>query len=78
MMLDVLPTTLEINHAISHVRRWMKPSRRSTELRGELEDPNAFSSLPFNHIIFTGSPGVGRMVMRQAAQHSSTPDRRGR
>ncbi|MGA0609317.1 coniferyl aldehyde dehydrogenase [Caldimonas sp. KR1-144] len=144
MMLDVLPTTLEIDHAISHVRRWMKPSRRSTELLflsnslsvhyqpkgvvgviatwnfpvylslgplaaalaagnrvmikmpevtpatngvlkgllgevfpedrvaligGELEDPNAFSSLPFNHIVFTGSPQVGRIVMRQAAQH---------
>ncbi|MNO83891.1 Coniferyl aldehyde dehydrogenase [compost metagenome] len=34
---------------------------------GELEDPNVFSSLPFDHIIFTGSPGVGRIVMRTAA-----------
>src|SRR5262245_65033794 len=31
-MLDVLPSTLEINHAIRHVSRWMKPSRRATEL----------------------------------------------
>src|SRR5207344_2376564 len=31
-MLDILGTTLEINHAISHLGRWMKPSRRSTEL----------------------------------------------
>jgi len=143
-MLDVLPTTLEINHAISHLGRWMKPSRRATELLfltnslrvhyqpkgvvgviatwnfpvylslgplaaalaagnrvmikmpevtpatnavlkrmlaeafdetqvalvgSELEDPNVFSSLPFNHIVFTGSPAVGRIVMRQAAQH---------
>ena len=144
MMLDLLPTTLEINHAISHVERWMKPSRRSTEwlfasnslhvhyqpkgvvgviatwnfpvylsmgplaaalaagnrvmikmpdvtpatnavlkqllgevfddaqvalIGDELQDPNVFSSLPFNHIIFTGSPAVGRIVMRQAAQN---------
>ncbi|MDN3919709.1 coniferyl aldehyde dehydrogenase [Roseateles violae] len=144
MMLDVLPTTLAINHAIAHLRRWMRPSRRATELLflsnrlrvhyqpkgvvgviatwnfpvylslgplaaalaagnrvmlkmpeqtpatnavlkrllaevfderqvaligGELEDPNVFSSLPFNHIVFTGSPAVGRIVMRQAAQH---------
>ena len=34
---------------------------------GELEDPGFFSSLPFDHIIFTGSPGVGRLVMRAAA-----------
>ncbi|MCP1644877.1 coniferyl-aldehyde dehydrogenase [Pseudomonas citronellolis] len=34
---------------------------------GELEDPNVFSSLPFDHLVFTGSPGVGRIVMRTAA-----------
>ena len=31
-MLDMLGSMLELNHAISHVRRWMKRSRRSTEL----------------------------------------------
>jgi coniferyl-aldehyde dehydrogenase len=31
-MLDILGSTLEINHAISHVGGWMKPSRRSAEL----------------------------------------------
>lgn len=31
-MLEVLPTTLEIRHAISHVRRWMRASRRWPEL----------------------------------------------
>ena len=143
-MLDILPSTLEINHAISHLKRWMRPSRRSTELlfrtnslrvvyqpkgvvavivawnfpvylalgplagglaagnRGmikmsevtpatnavvrrmlgeafdedhvavvgeELADPNAFTSLPFDHIVFTGSPAVGRIVMRTAAEN---------
>ena len=141
-MLDVLPTTLEINHAIRHVARWMRARRRSVELLfasnslqvtyqpkgvvgviatwnfpvylsmgplvaalaagnrvmvkmpdnlpatgaalkqmlgeafaedhvalvgGELEDPAAFTALPFDHIVFTGSPTVGRIVMRQAA-----------
>lgn len=141
-MLDILGTTLEINHALSHLRRWMRPSRRSTELlfasnslrvhyqpKGvvgvitpwnfplylslgplamalaagnrvmikmpestprtnaamqemlaaafdesqvaligeELADPNEFTSLPFDHIVFTGSPAVGRVVMRTAA-----------
>ncbi|EHP44483.1 Coniferyl aldehyde dehydrogenase(CALDH), partial [Cupriavidus basilensis OR16] len=143
-MLEVLPTTLEINHAISHIRRWMRASRRWPELLfasnslrvtyqpkgvvgviatwnfpvylslgplvaalaagnrvmikmpettpatnatlkamlgevfaqdhvaligGELQDPGAFTALPFNHIVFTGSPAVGRIVMAQAARN---------
>ena len=35
----------------------------------ELLDPNVFTSLPFDHIVFTGSPAVGRIVMRTAAQN---------
>lgn len=143
-MLDVLTAILGIKHARSHLGRWMKPSRRSTELlflsnslqvtyqpKGvvgiivpwnfpiylamaplaaalaagnrvmlkmpeitpatnaviarllrevfeedqvalvgeELDDPNVFTSLPFNHIIFTGSSEVGKMVMRTAAEN---------
>jgi coniferyl-aldehyde dehydrogenase len=143
-MLDLLGSVLEANHALSHLRRWMKPSRRATELlflgnsvkvsyqpKGvvgvivpwnfpiylamgplvtalaagnrvmlkmseitpatnavfkrllaevfdedlvavvgeELADPNVFTSLPFDHIVFTGSPAVGRIVMRTAAQN---------
>jgi coniferyl-aldehyde dehydrogenase len=144
LMLDVLPSVLGIDHALGHLKRWMRPSRRATELLflsnslrvhyqpkgvvgviatwnfpvylsigplaaalaagnrvmlkmpevtpatnavvkrmlaqvfgedlvavvgGELEDPNAFTSLPFDHIVFTGSPAVGRIVMKQAAQN---------
>jgi coniferyl-aldehyde dehydrogenase len=29
-MLDLLGSTLEANHAIAHLKRWMKPSRRAT------------------------------------------------
>ncbi|HEY2256093.1 MAG TPA: coniferyl aldehyde dehydrogenase [Variovorax sp.] len=143
-MLDLLGSMLEANHAISHLRRWMRPSRRSTELlflsnrvqvryqpKGvvgvivpwnfpvylalgpliaalaagnrvmikmpevtpatnavlkallgevfaedlvalvgeELADPNVFTSRPFNHIVFTGSPAVGKIVMRSAAEN---------
>ncbi|WHZ09877.1 MAG: coniferyl aldehyde dehydrogenase [Burkholderiaceae bacterium] len=142
--LDLIPTTLAINHALSHLARWMKPARRSTELLfltnrlrvhyqpkgvvgvvatwnfpvylslgplvaalaagnrvmikmpdvtpatntvlrqllaevfdetevalvgGELLDPSAFTALAFDHIVFTGSPTIGRAVMRQAAEH---------
>ena len=143
-MLDLLGSTLEANHAIAHLKRWMKPSRRATELlflsnslsvtyqpKGvvgiivpwnfpvylavgpliaalaagnrvmikmseitpatnavlarmlgeifqeeevavvgeELVDPNVFTALPFNHIVFTGSPAVGKIVMRTAAEN---------
>jgi len=143
-MLDILGSTLEINHALRHLARWMKPRRRATELlfltnrlrvtyqpKGvvgvivpwnfpiylalgplaaalaagnrvmvkmpeatpatnaclrrllaeafaedqvavvgeELLDPGAFTALPFDHIVFTGSPAVGRIVMRTAAEH---------
>ena len=39
---------------------------------GEVEAAQAFSSLPFNHIVFTGSPAVGVHVMR-AASANLTP-----
>ena len=146
-ILDLLSSMLDVDHAIAHVRRWMKPSRRSTELlffsnslrvtyqpKGvvgvivpwnfpiylalgpliaalaagnrvmikmpeitpatnavlvrmlgeifgedevavvgeELDDPNVFTSQPFDHIVFTGSPAVGKIVMRTAAE-SLTP-----
>jgi coniferyl-aldehyde dehydrogenase len=146
-MLDLLGSTLEANHAIAHLKGWMKPSRRTTELlflsnslsvtyqpKGvvgiivpwnfpvylavgplvaalaagnrvmikmseitpvtnaalarmlsevfqeeevavvgeELADPNVFTALPFDHIIFTGSPAVGKIVMRTASE-SLTP-----
>ena len=143
-MLDVLSSTLEINHALSHLSRWMRPRRRRPELlfatnslrvtyqpKGvvgvivpwnfpvylalgpltaalaagnrvmikmaevtpatnavlrrmlaevfaedqvavvgeELVNPNDFTALPFDHIVFTGSPAVGRVVMRTAADN---------
>ena len=143
-MLDLLGSMLEANHAIAHLKRWMKPSRRATELlfltnslsvtyqpKGvvgvivpwnfpiylavgpliaalaagnrvmikmseitpatnavltrllgeifqedevavtgeELIDPNVFTSLPFDHIVFTGSPNVGKVVMRTASEN---------
>ncbi|MDP3519719.1 MAG: coniferyl aldehyde dehydrogenase [Hydrogenophaga sp.] len=143
-MLDILPSILEIDHAVSHVGRWMRRSWRRPELllasnslqvtyqpKGvvgiivpwnfpiylcfgplaaalaagnrvmlklsevlphtravigrmlgeifpldqvavfgeELTDPTAFTALPFDHIIFTGSPAVGKAVMAAAAQN---------
>lgn len=143
-MADVMGPVLEINHALRHLGRWMKPSRRSPELLflgnatrvvyqpkgvvgiiapwnfpvylalgplvaalaagnramikmseftprtteavatlladcfdadevavfgGDVAVGRAFSHLPFDHLVFTGSPAVGREVMRAAAEH---------
>lgn len=143
-LLDLLGSVLEADHAIHHLRRWMRPSKRRTELlflsnrlsvqyqpKGvvgvivpwnfpvylalgpliaalaagnrvmiklpeitpntnamlrrmlaevfnedevavfgeEITDPARFTSLPFNHIVFTGSPAIGKVVMRAAAEN---------
>jgi coniferyl-aldehyde dehydrogenase len=36
---------------------------------GAVEAAQAFNALPFNHLVFTGSPRVGREVMRAAADN---------
>lgn len=143
-LLDLLGPVLEIEHAIRHLRRWMRPSKRHTELLflsnrlrvqyqpkgvvgvivpwnfpvylaigpliaalaagnrvmiklseitpatnailkrmleevfnetevavfgSEIKDPAAFTALAFDHIVFTGSPAIGHVVMRAAADH---------
>jgi coniferyl-aldehyde dehydrogenase len=143
-MIEVLGCILDARHAISHLGRWARPSRRSTELLfmsnglrvvyqpkgvvgivvpwnfplylaigpliaalaagnramiklpeitprtnavmarmlgeifaedevavigGELDNPGLFSALPFDHLVFTGSPTIGRVVMRAAAKN---------
>jgi coniferyl-aldehyde dehydrogenase len=143
-LVEVLGPILEINHALHALRKWMKPSRRRTELLfltnrarvvyqpkgvvgvitpwnfplylslgplvaalaagnrvmikmselsprttellaqmlaegfaedevavfgGEVAEAQAFSRLPFNHLVFTGSPAVGHHIMRAAAEN---------
>lgn len=143
-LVDVMGPILEARHILSHLRRWARPRRRSTELlfatnrawvelqpkgvvgiigtwnfplyltvgplaaalgagnraiiktsefaprtaellrsmlaecfsedevavcTGGVEAAQAFNALPFDHIIFTGSPRVGREVMRAASQN---------
>jgi coniferyl-aldehyde dehydrogenase len=144
MLIDLLPSLLHIDHLLRHLRRWMRPSRRSTELlfatnraavqyqpkgvvgivvpwnfpfylalgplatalaagnrcliktseyapassralralladalsadeacvvEGDAECAKRFCALPFDHLVFTGSPAVGRQVMRAAAEN---------
>ena len=38
-------------------------------MNGDAEVARAFSALPFDHLLFTGSTAVGRAVMRAAAEN---------
>ncbi len=38
-------------------------------VQGDMEVGKAFSALPFDHLVFTGSTGVGRHVMRAASEN---------
>lgn len=38
-------------------------------MEGDVDVANGFSQLPFDHLLFTGSTSVGRIVMRNAAEH---------
>ncbi|WP_458627846.1 aldehyde dehydrogenase family protein [Winogradskyella sp. PC D3.3] len=38
-------------------------------LQGEVEVSTELLKLPFNHIFFTGSPNVGKVVMKAASEH---------
>lgn len=144
MTVDILPSVLHIRHLLGGLRRWMKPSRRRTELlflgnrayvmaqpkgvvgivvpwnfpiylalgplatalaagnrcmiktsefaprtsralrqllascfdedevavvEGDADVARRFTALPFDHLVFTGSPEVGRHVMRAAADN---------
>ena len=40
-----------------------------TLIEGEVETSTQLLQLPFNHIFFTGSPNVGKIVMSAAAKH---------
>jgi coniferyl-aldehyde dehydrogenase len=45
------------------------PSEYVAVITGDSEVSSVFSSLPFDHLIFTGSGRVGRLVMKAAAQN---------
>ncbi|MFN0303175.1 MAG: coniferyl aldehyde dehydrogenase [Burkholderiales bacterium] len=48
------------------------PEEEVAVFGGDLQMAEAFSAIPFNHLVFTGSPRVGRQVMR-AASANLTP-----
>ncbi|WP_178986002.1 aldehyde dehydrogenase family protein [Winogradskyella helgolandensis] len=45
------------------------PEDEVTVLQGEVDVSTQLLKLPFNHIFFTGSPQVGKIVMKAASEH---------
>ena len=65
--------------ATPHSSRLMKkmigeifPENEVTVVEGAVQTSSDLLDLPFNHIFFTGSPGVGKIVMAAAAKHLAT------
>jgi len=62
-------------HSNAVIRRMLEsifPNEEVAMFEGEANVAQALLNKPFNHIFFTGSPAVGKMVMRAAAQHLSS------
>ena len=48
------------------------PENEVVLIEGEAEVAQELLQLPFNHIFFTGSPGIGKLVMQAAAKNLSS------
>lgn len=69
VMIKMPEATANTNTALRRMLKEVFPEDEVAVVGGELSDPNLFTSLPFDHIVFTGSPAVGRVVMRTAAEN---------
>jgi coniferyl-aldehyde dehydrogenase len=65
-MTEVVPRTAELLRSAVAAR--FDPAEVLL-ITGGVEVSKAFSALPFDHLFFTGSPNVGRLVQRAAAEH---------
>jgi len=65
-MSEFTPRTAEV---LTEMLREGFPENHVAVITGEADVASAFSGLPFDHLLFTGSSRVGRQVMRAAAQH---------
>ncbi len=63
---ELTPRTSELLGEL--VARYFDPNELSVVL-GDAQVGQAFSALPFDHLVFTGSTRVGKHVMRAAAQN---------
>jgi len=68
-MIKLSEFTPETNKVIAAMLSEIFDKNHVVCIEGEAEVAATFSSLPFDHLLFTGSTTVGRHVMRSAAQN---------
>ncbi len=61
---EITPATAEL---MAHLLGEIFQNDQVAVVTGDMEVGKAFAALPFDHLLFTGSTGVGRSVMRAAS-----------
>ncbi|MHA7942188.1 aldehyde dehydrogenase family protein [Formosa sp. 3Alg 14/1] len=61
--------TPHISDVMGDIISKLFPENEITLVQGEVEVSTELLKLPFNHIFFTGSPNVGKVVMEAASKH---------
>lgn len=68
-MIKMSEFTPQINKVVAKIVSEVFSPDQVAVFQGALEESQAFSNLPFDHLLFTGSTEVGRHVMAAAAQN---------
>jgi aldehyde dehydrogenase (NAD+) len=63
---EMAPHTAEL---LARMAEELFPEEEVAVVKGGVEVAQALGELPFDHIFFTGSPAVGKLVMKAAAAH---------
>jgi len=61
--------TIHVSAVMKKIIASLFPENEVCVLEGGVETSTRLLEFPFNHIFFTGSPGVGKMVMQAAAKN---------
>jgi coniferyl-aldehyde dehydrogenase len=69
VMLKLSEFTPQTNAVLTRMLAEVFDNTRVTVVEGEAQVAAAFSALPLDHLLFTGSTSVGRQVMRAAADN---------
>jgi coniferyl-aldehyde dehydrogenase len=69
VMLKMSESTPATSAALANLLSSVFPQEQVAVIDGDAEVGSAFSRLPFDHLLFTGATGIGRHVMRAAAEN---------
>lgn len=71
-MLKASDMTPGVSRIVDEIVKSVFDEQEVAVIHGDIETANELLTLPFNHIFFTGSSNVGKIVMAAAAKHLST------